>query len=197
MTMSTRTPWNQKNKRQKLSTLLIALLLIAAVGIVAYAAANYFFHLHYEVDNSRGVKIEGSWTGEVSGKEVVPGSTFSLNQTITNNSTDYIYLFVRVDTEGNVYKISNLDSSWSVVKEADDEVLLAYGAASSMEEIAPDASVGISGTLTLDVTNAEFVDLDDSALDFSVHACAIAKSQCNGHVSATDVYEDYRSNGGE
>lgn len=172
-------------------------LIIAAVGIVAYAAATYVFHLFQDVHNPRGVVISGSWTGEVEGKEVVPGSTFSLNQTISNNSTEPVYIFVRVDTESNAYKISNLSDGWTAVKDADDEILIAYGSGSSMNAVAPDVSVRFSGTLTLDVSNSEFAELEDSALDFTIHACGVAVSQCGGHVSAADVYEDYRSNGGD
>ena len=66
-----------------------------------------------------------------------------------------------------------------------------------MTEVAPDAKVGITGKLTLDVTNAEFSDLDDTALDFTINACGVGKSQCDTHyLSPADVYAAYEMSGG-
>ena len=191
-------PWKQKNKKQKVVSSLASILLIGAISVIAYAAINYFFHLNFTVDNTRGVKIGGAWTGEnVSGTEVLPGSSFTLTQTITNESTEDVYVFVRIDTEGNAYRISEVDESWTVVKEADGVILLAYGSTSAMVEIGPDVEIEFGGLLTLDVSNKEFSELNDSALDFSVHACGIAKSQCEGKIGALAVYEVYEDNGGE
>ena len=193
-----RTPWKSKTLKQKISSTAIILILIASISIAAYAAINYFFHLNFTVDNTRGVKIGGAWTGEnVTGTEVLPGSTFTLNQTITNESTEDVFLFVRIDTEGNAYKISEVDESWTVVKESDGVILLAYGSTSAMVEVGPDVEIVFEGVLTLDVSNKEFSELEDEALDFSIHACGIAVSQCEGKTGALAVYEVYEDNGGE
>ena len=192
-----RIPWKQKNKKQKVVSSLASILLIGAISVIAYAAINYFFHLSQTVDNTRGVKIAGSWTGDVSGKEVLPNSTFTLSQTITNKSTESVYVFVRIDTEGNAYSISELDPSWTVAKESENVILIAYGSAGTMVEVGPDVEIEFGGLLTLDVSNKEFSELNDSALDFSVHACGIAKSQCGSHIAPLAVYEDYENNGGE
>ena len=189
---------NNKTLKQKISSTAIILILIASISIAAYAAINYFFHLNFTVDNTRGVKIGGAWTGEnVTGTEVLPGSTFTLNQTITNESTEDVFLFVRIDTEGNAYKISEVDESWTVVKESDGVILLAYGSTSAMVEVGPDVEIVFEGVLTLDVSNKEFSELEDEALDFSIHACGIAVSQCEGKTGALAVYEIYEDNGGE
>ena len=191
-------PWKQKNKKQKVVSSLASILLIGTISVVAYAAINYFFHLNFTVDNTRGVKIGGAWTGDdIEGTAVLPGDTFQLTQTITNESTEPVYVFVRVDTEGNAYSISELDPSWSKVKAEDGVILLAYGSTSAMVEVGPDVEVDFGGILTLDVSNKEFSELNDSALDFSVHACGIAKSQCEGKIGALAVYEVYEDNGGE
>ena len=183
-------------KKRKVSTIALITLIIAVFGVVVYAATT-FFHLDFNVNNTRGISISGSWTGnDIAGKEVIPGSTFQLSPVITNNSTDYVYLFVRIDTEENVYKISDLDSSWSVIKEDDGMILLAYGSESAMVQLEPGVEVYVSGTLTLDVSDSRFADLDNSALDFSVHACGIAKSQCDNHTAPLDVYDYYIENGG-
>ena len=192
------TPWKSKTLKQKITTSIISLILIGAISVIAYAAINYFFHLNFTVDNTRGVKIGGAWTGEnVTGTEVLPGDTFQLTQTITNESTEDVYVFVRVDTEGNAYSISEVSDGWTVVKEADGVILLAYGSAGAMVEIGPDVEVEFGGVLTLDVSNKEFSELNDSALDFSINACGIAVSQCEGKTGALAVYEVYEDNGGE
>lgn len=196
--MTKRVSWKQKNKKQQVSPLTLIILIIAAVGIVAYAAVNYFFHLNFNVNNTRGISVAGSWTGDnIEGKEVVPGSTFQLNQQIKNNSTESVYVFVRIDTEENVYKISNLDPSWVVVKEDSGMILLAYGTSTTMVQLPPDQVVDVSGTLTLNVSNATFAGLEDSALDFSIHACGIAVSKCGPYIAPPYVYDCYIDNGGK
>lgn len=196
--MTKRVPWKNKTLKQKLSSTALILILIGTISVVAYAMITYIFHLNFTVDNTRGVSISGSWTGEnVSGTEVLPGSSFTLTQTITNESTEDVYVFVRIDTEGNAYKISEVDPSWSVVKEDGGVILLAYGSAGAMTPVTPDVEVPISGLLTLDVSNAEFAELDDEALDFTINACGVAKSQCEGKTGALSVYEVYEESGGE
>ena len=187
------------NKTHKKISTTAMIILIASISIAAYALGTYIFHLNFTVDNTRGVKIAGAWIEDnIEGKAVVPGDTFTLSQKITNISTDYVYVFVRIDTLGNVYKISGVDSSWTVVKEADDKILLAYGSSAEMTKLAPNAPVEIEGTLTLDVTNAEFADLPDEALDFTINACGVGKSQCDTHyLSPTDVYDAYITSGGK
>ena len=106
-------------------------------------------------------------------------------------------MFVRIDTEGNAYKISELDPSWTVVKESENVILLAYGTAETVTPVTPDVEIEFGGLLTLDVSNAEFADLEDSALDFTINACGIAVSQYEGKTGALAVYEVYEENGGE
>ena len=192
------TPWQEKNRKQKVVTSITSIILVAALGVGAYAAADYFFHFSRNVHNTRGIEISGEWTdNEIAGKEVLPGSAFQISQEITNTSTEPVYVFVRIDTEENAYSISDLKAGWTVAKESDGVILLAYGSSEAMTEVAPDAKVGITGKLTLDVTNAEFSDLDDTALDFTINACGVGKSQCDTHyLSPADVYAAYEMSGG-
>lgn len=177
---------------KKISSTALVLIIIATVSIVAYAAITYFFNLSQNVPNTRGVKIAGSWTGaEIEERAVLPGDTFTLNQTITSDSTEPVYVFVRIDTEGNAYSISGLSDEWAVVKAEDDEILIAYGSTSRMMEVGPDVKIDFEGLLTLDVSNKEFADLEDSALSFTINACGVAVSQCEGKVSPLAVYEVY------
>ena len=194
--MMKRVSWKQKNKKQK--AIFVAIIaLITVVSVTVYALDNDFFHLKSSVDNSRGVKIAGSWTGDdIEGKEVIPGDTFTLSQEITSTSTEPVYVFVRIDTEENAYSISDLNSGWTVVKEADGVILLAYGTESRMTEVAPDATVEFGGLLTLDVSNSQFADLPDEALDFNINACGVGKSQCENFTAPLDVYVAYEESGG-
>ena len=195
--MMKRVSWKQKNKKQK-AIFVAIIVLITVVSVTVYALDNDFFHLKSSVDNSRGVKIAGSWTGDdMEGKEVVPGSTFTLDQEITSTSTEPVYVFVRIDTEENAYSISDLDPDWTVAKEADGVILLGYGSADTMTEVAPDATVEFGGLLTLDVSNSQFADLPDEALDFNINACGVGKSQCENFTAPLDVYVAYETSGGE
>ena len=189
--------WKQKNKKQK-AIFVAIIVLITVVSVTVYALDNDFFHLRSSVDNSRGVKIAGSWTGDdIEGKEVIPGDTFTLSQEITNDSTEPVYVFVRIDTEENAYKISELHPDWTVVKESEDMILIVYGTQSRMTEVAPDATIEFGGLLTLDVSNSQFADLPDEALDFNINACGVGKSQCENFTAPLDVYAAYETSGGE
>ena len=195
--MMKRVSWKQKNKKQK-AIFVAIIVLITVVSVTVYALDNDFFHLKSSVDNSRGVKIAGSWTGDdIEGKEVIPGDTFTLSQEITSTSTEPVYVFVRIDTEENAYSISDLDPDWTVAKEADGVILLGYGSADTMTEVAPDATVEFGGLLTLDVSNSQFADLPDEALDFNINACGVGKSQCENFTAPLDVYVAYETSGGE
>ena len=194
--MMKRVSWKQKNKKQK-AIFVAIIVLITVVSVTVYALDNDFFHLRSSVDNSRGVKIAGSWTGDdIEGKEVIPGDTFTLSQEITSTSTEPVYVFVRIDTEENAYSISDLDPDWTVAKEADGVILLGYGSADTMTEVAPDATVEFGGLLTLDVSNSQFADLPDEALDFNINACGVGKSQCENFTAPLDVYVAYEESGG-
>ena len=195
--MMKRVSWKQKNKKQK-AIFAAIIVLITVVSMTVYALDNDFFHLRSSVDNSRGVKIAGSWTGDdIEGKEVIPGDTFTLGQEITSTSTEPVYVFVRIDTEENAYKISDLHSDWAVVKESEDMILIVYGTESRMTEVAPDATIEFGGLLTLDVSNSQFADLPDEALDFNINACGVGKSQCENFTAPLDVYAAYETSGGE
>ena len=196
--MTKRIPWQEKNRKQRVVTSIAMIAIIASISIAAYALGTHIFHLHQNVDNTRGVKIAGSWLEDnIEGKEVLPGDTFQLTQTITSDSTEPVYVFVRIDTEGNVYRMSDLHSDWSVAKAADGVILLAYGSEDAMEKLTPDAAVEFGGVLTLDVSNSQFAEMSDSALDFTINACGIAVSKCEGRTGALDVYEVYENEGGD
>ena len=184
------------SKAHKISTTAI-ILLIATVSVTVYALGTYIFHLYQNVHNERGVKIAGSWIEDnIAGKEVLPGSTFTLTQTITSTSTEPVYVFVRIDTEENAYSISGLHSDWTVAKAADGVILLGYGSSETMTEVAPDQAVEFEGLLTLAVSNSQFAEMSDSALDFTINACGVGKSQCDGQTGAIDVYDAYITAGG-
>ena len=184
------------NKAHKISTTAM-IILIASISIAAYALGTHIFHLYQNVHNERGVKIAGSWIEDnIEGQAVVPGDTFTLSQKITSTSTEPVYVFVRIDTEENAYSISNLDSDWTVAKEADGVILLGYGSTEAMTEVGPDQAVEFEGVLTLAVSNSRFAEMSDSALDFTINACGVGKSQCDGQTGAIDVYDAYITAGG-
>ena len=194
--MTKMVPWKDKSNKQK-AAFIASIALTLAAAVTVSALGNYFFHLWTYVDNDRGVSIAGSWIGnDIEGQEVVPGSTFQLSQEITNKSTEPVYVFVRIDTEENAYKISQLHPDWTVVKEADNMILLAFGSTRAMNVVSPEVVLEFEGILTLDVTNTEFVELEDSALDYSIHACGVAVSKCEGRIAPLDVYEVYETVGG-
>lgn len=98
---------------------------------MAYAAINLFGSKSADVANTPGHTFSVDLTGVPEGTELVPGDVQSLNPAIHNGSTtDYIYAFVSVSYNPDVYEIT--DPSWELVSEEDGLSIYSYSSGNQM-----------------------------------------------------------------
>ena len=94
------------NKKSFSMGYAIAFLLLGAV--VAFAAINLFGSKSADVSNKPGHTFSVNLTGVPEETELVPGDVQSLNPAVHNgNTTDYIYAFVSVSYNPDVYAITD------------------------------------------------------------------------------------------
>ena len=149
---------------RRTSQVAIVMILIAAVGVVAYAASVLFNTAHSTTSLSKDRYIEVSLSGASASGSVRPGSTVSLAPTLTNNgdinTTALVKLTMPVVNGSSAYEYE-VSSSWTLV-DADPEAgvyVYGFGSDSELNEISPGSSTDpLTGSFTMksSITGAEF-----------------------------------------
>lgn len=149
---------------RRTSQVAIVMILIAAVGVVAYAAAVLFITAHSTTSLSKDKYIEVSLSGAEANGSIRPGSTVALSPVLTNNgdinTTALVKLTVPVVNGSSAYDYE-VSSSWSLV-DADPEAgvyVYGYGTSGELTVIAPGSSTDPlteSFTMKSSITGAEF-----------------------------------------
>jgi len=154
--------WFRSLRRTSQISLIVAI--IAAVGVVAYAASILFNTAHSTTSLSKDRYIEVSLSGASASGSVRPGSTVALSPVLTNqgdiNCTALVKLTVPVVNGVSAYDYE-VSSSWSLV-DADPEAgvfVYGYGTSGELMVIAPGSSTDPlteSFTMKSSITGAEF-----------------------------------------
>lgn len=154
--------WFRSLRRTSRVVLIVALL--AAVGVVAYAASVLFNTVHSVTSLSKDRYIEVSLSGAEASGSVRPGSTVALSPVLTNNgdinTTALVRLTVPVVNGSSAYDYE-VSSSWSLV-DADPEAgvyVYGFGSEGELNEISPGSSTDpLTGSFTMksSITGAEF-----------------------------------------
>ena len=154
--------WFRSLKRTSQISLIVAL--IAAVGVVAYAASILFNTAHSTTSLSKDRYIEVSLSGAEANGSIRPGSTVALSPVLTNNgdvnTTALMRVTVPVVNGSSAYDYE-VSSSWSLV-DADPEAgvfVYGYGTSGELMVIAPGSSTDPlteSFTMKSSITGAEF-----------------------------------------
>jgi hypothetical protein len=199
--------WSTWNKRQRTTAILLALLLIGSVSTgIVIAAGLLFGHQSYTMNPSAGYAYSIDLTGSTDVGEIIPGESFSINPSITNNSTGSVYAFVRINCESfndrPIYNLENLASGWTIIDELCDSenIVIAYGSGESMTTLEPGDTAALTGSLKLSVDNRDFASVKDN-LTVTIHGCAV-HSEAEGDVDAVssspvDAYTEYIALGGD
>ena len=104
---------------------------VGLCAVVAFAAINLFGSKSVEASNSPGHTFSVNLTGVPEGKELVPGDVQTLSPAVHNGSTtDYIYGFVKVSFNPDVYEI--VDASWELVSEREGKTIFSYSSGNQM-----------------------------------------------------------------
>ena len=149
---------------RRTSQVAIVMILIAAVGVVAYAASVLFNTAHSTTSLSKDRYIEVSLSGAEASGSVRPGSTVALSPVLTNNgdinTTALMRVMVPVVNSVSAYNYE-VSSSWMLV-DADPEAgvfVYGYGTSGELTVIAPGSSTDSltsSFTMKSSITGAEF-----------------------------------------
>lgn len=159
---------------RRTSQVAIVMILIVAVGVVAYAASVLFNTPHSTTSLSKDRYIEVSLSGAEASGSVRPGSTVALSPVLTNagsvNATALMRVTVPMVGGSSAYDYE-VSSSWTLV-DADPEsgvYVYGYGSEGELNEIAPGDSTDpqtSAFTMKSSITGAEFNGM--GSVDISV-----------------------------
>ena len=187
----------------------IALSLVLIVGL-AYAANELFFHFSWGVTPNYTYRYEVNvGTADTDVGDLLPGDSFTINPTISSQSTADTYLFFRIDCESidgkPIYSFTPTGenaSDWTVVEDGSvPGVLVVYGDASTCTVFEPDEKIVLKGKVTLNVTNKEYAALGSAEklkATFNVcgvHAGKMGEAEATGSSPAA-AYGEHLARGG-
>ena len=168
----------------------IAFLLLGAV--VAYAAINLFGSKSADVANTPGHTFSVDLTGVPEGTELVPGDVQTLSPAVHNGSTtDYIYAFVSVSYNPDVYEI--VDSSWELVSEEDGLSIYSYSSGGEMIPVEMGQDAEFSCGMKVVAEGAAFAGASEEDMKYTVTGYGISTSiSRSGNL---DTWADYENGG--
>ena len=185
----------QKNRRSflqgfSLSSFFLGIGLCAAV---AFAAINLFGSKSADVDNKPGHTFSVDLTGVPEGTELVPGDVQQLSPSVHNGSTtDYIYSFVKVSFNPDVYEI--VDASWELVSEEPGEAIFSYSSGSEMIPVGIGEDANFTAGMKVIATGDVFNALNEESLKYTVTGYGIGTEiSRSGNLDAWADYENAES----
>ena len=149
---------------------------IFATAMVVFAISTLIAVFTTRLPNTKGViefKISGTGI-EDQAMAVVPGTEQTISTSITNESAQEIYMFVRLEcgTYGDgesIYSFTpEADSGWSVIEGVgkDGQIVLAYTEGGVLKSVDAMDTVDFAGILKCVVPVKDFMELADN--DFAV-----------------------------
>lgn len=154
--------WFRSLRRTSRVVLIVALL--AAVGVVAYAASVIFNTAHSTTSLSKDRYIEVSLSGAEASGSIRPGSTVALSPVLTNNGDVNTTAIMRVTVpvvNGSIAYDYEVSPSWTEIESDSTAGVYVYGFGTETElnEISPGSSTDpLTSAFTMkgSITGAEF-----------------------------------------
>lgn len=188
-----KTSWSEKTLRQKAASIGIILGIFLGTALIAYAISSYVTHGSFSVNNPKKHIFTIDLTGQVTAEALGPGDTQSIAPKIENTGTEKMYVFIRINcSDDGIYSFTPSGNWTEVETSAAGEMVYAYGEPTAIK---PGESATLSGTMTVVASNAEYSELADDALYYTVTGCAIGTDAESSGASA--LYSEYLSSGGE
>ena len=173
---------------------------ILGTAIVVFAISVLFSMVTARLPNTKGViefkiKIDSL---ENQATAVVPGTEQSISTTITNDSGQQMYMFVRLNTstyDGNnsIYSFvpnnGDDDYGWSVIEGVAEsgQIVLAWVEDGKLRKVEAQDSVVLSGTLTCVVPIQYFDGLSDSDMIVDFDGFGISTEESDDPKQAYEV----------
>ena len=182
----------QKNRRSFLQGFSFSsfFLGIGLCAVIAFAAINLFGSKIVDVDNRAGHTFSADLTGVPEGTELIPGDVQELNPSLHNGSTtDYIYSFVKVSFNPDVYEI--VEPSWELVSEEPGEAIYSYSSGSEMTPVAMGEDAQFTAGMKVVATGDVFNGLDEESLKYTVTGYGISSGIARN--VNTEAWVDYEN----
>lgn len=163
---------------------------VGLCAVVAFAAINLFGSKSVEVSNSPGHTFSVNLTGVPEGTELVSGDAQTLSPAVHNGSTtDYIYGFVKVSLNPDVYEI--VDASWELVSEEPGEAIFSYSSAGHMIPVGMGVDANFTAGMKVIAEGDVFAGLDEESLKYTVTGYGIGTSISRS--GNTEAWADYEN----
>lgn len=147
-----------------------------------------------EVDNRAGHTFSVDLTNVSEGTELVPGDVQQLSPSVHNGSmTDYIYSFVKVSFNPDVYQI--MDANWELVSEEPGEAIFSYSSGSEMIPVGMGEDAQFTAGMKVVADGDAFGSLDEESLKYTVTGYGIGTEiSRSGNLDAWANYENAEAN---
>lgn len=162
-----------KFKSLKRSTqIIIVFIILASIGIVAYAASVLWATAHSGTTLSKEHFLTVELTGSSATGSIKPSGSVALSPAVTNNGDVDAGVFIKVTmptVDGSPAYEFEAGSGWNLVSESAGVQIWSYGTSSELEAVSPGSSTDAltsSFTMKSDITGAQFAAMSDVDIGF-------------------------------
>lgn len=163
-----------KFKSLKRSTqIIIIFILLASIGIVAYAASVLWATAHTGTSLSKEHFLTVELSGSSATGSIKPGASVALAPAVTNNGDVDAGVFIKVtmpEISGSAAYTFEAGSGWNLVSSSGGVQIWSYGTDSALEAVSPgsstDALTETGFTMKSDITGAQFACMSDVDIGF-------------------------------
>jgi len=148
------------------------LILLASIGIAAYAASILWATAHSGTTLSKEHFLTVSLTGASAEGSIKPGGSVSLSPAVTNNGDVDAGVFIKVTlptVDGTAAYEFEPAAGWNLVSSSGGEQVWSYGFDSALEAVSPGSSTDAltsSFTMKESISGAQFAGMDDVDIGF-------------------------------
>ena len=159
---------------------------------MAYAAINLFGSKSVDVANTPGHTFSVDLTGVPEGTELVPGDAQTLSPAVHNGSTtDYIYAFVSISYNPDVYEI--MDPSWELVSEEEGLAIYSYSSGGEMIPVEMGQDAEFTAGMKVIAEGAAFAAVSEEDMKYTVIGYGISSEIARS--GKLDAWADYENGG--
>ena len=162
-----------KFKSLKQSTqAFIIFILLASIGIVAYAASVLWATAHGGTTLSKEHFLTVELTGSSATGSIKPGGSVALSPAVTNNGDVDAGVFIKVtmpEVSGSAAYTFETGSGWNLVSSSGGVQIWSYGSSDALEAVSPGSSTDTltsSFTMRSDITSSQFAAMSDVDIGF-------------------------------
>ena len=148
-----------------------------ATVMVAYAITSLFFTKSQTSELSKKQIFQFDLETGMNSGEIGPGDSFAVNPVITNDATEEMYVFVKIQmptTENGVLYTFEAGEEWTLVESGNGTVVYAYGI-TEMTVLSPgDSTSALTNQMTMkSISNAEYAAVDDINITITGYAIGV------------------------